>query len=100
MQLCWLVLVLRGHGLLHRDVQDPAQLDHRALLHLRVGLWLAGTTRHASFLHQRMVTASSVAVGGPWAEAYVPLFEEEEITGMQLLRGIAARAVWQTATRS
>ena len=37
MQLCWLVLVLRGHGLLHRDVQDPAQLDHRARPHLRVG---------------------------------------------------------------
>ena len=40
MQLRWRVLVLRGHGLLHRDVQDPAQLDHRALLHLRVGCGL------------------------------------------------------------
>ena len=53
--MCWLVLVLRGHGLLHRTgVQDPrAQLNHRAQLHLRVGC-LAGTTRHESFLHQQM----------------------------------------------
>ena len=40
MQLCWLVLVLRGHGLLNRDVQDPAQLDRRAQLRLRVGCGL------------------------------------------------------------